>query len=177
MTPTEKPFQWPVTEWQQTRNTLTWSEGQSCRGGYLLTTLKHGTILYETPGLATFPASVCGLARVFDRVQIVGKAGFFCGGGDRLELRDRKTTLWTTVKMSLFSQLDAWTQDSPVWNEKRRRAGLASNSVCLVYSLSLKHRFFFSVKMNGKPDLSGTFFYISPFKIPHCTANRRHKRI
>ena len=25
--------------------------------------------------------------------------------------------------------------------------------------------------MNGKPDLSGTFFYISPFKIPHCTAN------
>lgn len=25
--------------------------------------------------------------------------------------------------------------------------------------------------MNGKPDLSGTFFYISPFKIPHCTTN------
>ena len=73
-----------------------------------MTTLKHGTILYETPGLATFPASVCGLARVFDRVQIVGKAGFFLGGGgDRLELRDRKTTLWTTVKMSPFSQLDA----------------------------------------------------------------------
>ena len=46
-----------------------------------MTTLKHGTILYETPGLATFPASVCGLARVFDRVQIVGKAGFFLRGG------------------------------------------------------------------------------------------------
>ena len=149
VTPTEKPFQCPVTEWQRTRNTRQKDSHVKEATSWQHLSMVHffcmkfdlgtpeaaekgrgSSSIYFFPqdaGLATFLASV-----ILWTCQSIW-SGTNCwesgiSGENRVELRDRKTTLWTRI--------------APFETKNRRRAGLASNKVCLGHSLSLKHRFF-----------------------------------